>query len=487
GITPQLVAELAPSPTKGTAWYRFRSRQTGWVPFWVEAVNAKGKQSSNTVTILVDPQKCEWSTGSGQYLMVQVFEMTMKDNSDRVYCYVSYENNPEQRVPAQSNEFIQVKGGKANFAGTAVGSMINGPNSILIPTPQDGVLDVSGKCLGWAGNNLHDMGIFSTSFTNADWDGARHSIQGASYTVEFAIKPWTPAVESAMLGKYWFEDPTLAAPWGLTIHNLYSTQGDIDPRERRLSWNWDGDSSHINGFQVFLEGKPYGYFKGSDIRSADVLNDYYCGHTAHWQVAAVSGAAQSPPSSPAEEVQTACQTYVVVQFDKVTWIDTKDGFKPWAQWQPCDSLDVYYSLGLNGIKKSFGWSPSFGEGCINCLQSLACGSHSLLDMGTFYQASDAHPDILVAAVDSADIPIKLWADFWDADVGAFDDRIAYHVEDIYYSTLQQAQADLGCGKDFRSTAQVVDSAGVSFLSYRLTVYPNACNDIPVGIPLPISP
>jgi hypothetical protein len=487
GITPQLVAELNPSPTKGPAWYKFRSPQTGWIPFWVEAVSAKGRQPSNTITLYVDPQKCEWSQGSGQYLTVQVFEMTVKDNSDKVYCYVSYENNPEQRIPEQSDKFIQVKGGKANFAGAAVGAVVSGPNSVLIPIPLDGALDVAGKCYGWAGNNLHDLGNFGASFTTLDWDGARRTIKGAAYNIEFAIKPWTPAVEAAMLGKYWYEDPTLPAPWGLSIHQLYAPGGNVDPRERQLKWNWDGDAKLIQGFQVFIDGKPYGYFAGANNRSADVFNPFYCGHTVHWQVAAVSGVAQSPPSAIFENVLPNCKTFVTVKFESVSWLDTKDGFKPWAQWQPCDSLDLYYSLGLNGTKKEFGWSPSFGVGCTNCVQNVACGGHSFLDLGSFYSSADPNPDTLVVSIDTNEIAIKLWADFWDYDWGSGDDRIAYHVEELWYPSLQKAQEELGCGKEFISDAKVLDSAGLSTIWYKVAVYPNACSDFPLGVPLPQAP
>ncbi|MFZ5808059.1 MAG: hypothetical protein ACOY16_02155 [Chloroflexota bacterium] len=487
GITPQLIAELAPSPTKGPAWYRFRAPQTGWIPFWVEAVTAKGKQPSNEITLYIDPQKCEWSQGGGQYLTVQVFEMTVKDNSERVYCYVSYENNPEQRIPQSSEEFIDVKGGKANFSGLAVGAMISGPNSVLIPMPLDGALDVTGKCLGWAGSTIHELGSFAASFTSLEWDGARRTLKSQKFDLEFAIKPWTPAVEAAALGKYWYVDPTLPVPWGLSISGVRSPGFDVDPRERSLHWKWDGNPNLIKGFQVFLEGKPYGYFDGANIRSASVLTPYFCGHTVKWQVAAVSGAAQSQPSAIFEDILPNCKTYVTVKFKTIGLIDTKDGFKPWAQWQPCDSLDLYYSLGLNATKKKFGWSPSFGEGCVNCLQSIACGSYSFQSLGSFFNPSDPNPDTLVTVIETENIPIRLWADLWDYDWHSGDDRISYHLEEHQFPSLQKAQEELGCGKEFMSFAKITDSAGLSTLHYDLTVYPNACADFPLGIQLPVSP
>lgn len=108
-LSPQVVASLNPSPAKGPAWYKFRALQTGYVTFWVEAVNPKGKQPSNEIGLSIDPQNCAWTMGSGQYLMVQVFDMTIKGNYTKVYCFVAYENNEAQRIPENTSDFIQVQ------------------------------------------------------------------------------------------------------------------------------------------------------------------------------------------------------------------------------------------------------------------------------------------------------------------------------------------------------------------------------------------
>lgn len=484
GITPQLVAELTPAQGKGTAWYRFRSPQTGWVPFWVEAANQEGKQPTNTIILYVDPQKCEWSQGSGSFLMVQVFDMTLHSPADSVYCYVSYEDAPERRIPDDINQFIAVKNGKAGFGGLEVGAMVSAVNAILIPLPPDGKFDTGGKCLGWSGNQLIELGSFSGSFPMMEWDGARRIIKTAAYDIEFSMKPWTPAVEAAMHGKYWYENPTIPAPWGLKASQLYSPITNVDPRERLLSWNWDGDPASITGFQVYLEGKPYGFFSGAGLRSASVLNPYYCGSPVKWQVVAVSASAQSPLSQEIVVNLPNCQSFVQVIFQDVMFQELRDGFKPWAQFNECDSVDLYYTFYLNDQHKSFGWSPSFGEGCVNCVQTVGCNVMSFQQLGSFY--SVPYPDTLVSAIDDKNIKIQVMVNFWDYDWGSDDDLISKHYEEFNFASLEQAQAELGCGKEYFSSQKVHES-GYSIIHFKLMVYPNPCSDFPVGVPLPEHP
>ncbi|NIN63393.1 MAG: hypothetical protein GTO63_01485, partial [Anaerolineae bacterium] len=149
-LAPRVVASLKPSPTTGPAWFKFFAPQSGWVPFWVEAVNSEGKQPSNEITLFID-SNC--STPASDYLQVEVFDMTLQGNYDKVYCYASYEGTPEQRIPENLGDFIKAEGSKADFSAAGAG-----PKSKIIPKPKDGTLDLQGKCLGWSGNMLKDLG-----------------------------------------------------------------------------------------------------------------------------------------------------------------------------------------------------------------------------------------------------------------------------------------------------------------------------------------
>ena len=404
-LSPQLVAELKPSPAQGPAWYKFRAPRTGWVTFWVEAVNAQAKQPSNEIGLFIDPQKCAWTPGNEKYLIVQVFDMTVKGNYDKVYCYVSYENNPEQRIPESKlsglmlgvigsgppeDNFIQVKGGKADFSGTTVGQEAK-IFAKLVPIPQDGSLDVQGKCLGWSGKTLQDLGTFAGKFTVNDWDGARRTVKGASYEIEFAIKPWTPAVETATMGKFWYEDPTLPAPYNLSI----GPGGKVDPRERVLYWKWDdvplpgGDPKPITGFQVFLDDLPYGYFTGTNTRQALVQN-FYCGKPARWQVSAVSGLAQSPRSATFENALPECQLFAQVTFKTLHAAVVNE---------TCETIGVKYAIWANNVKIKF-WT-------INIHQGITCRTY------TFKELSDDPPtDTIIVPLSGQPPSLRFGTDFY---------------------------------------------------------------------------
>lgn len=507
-LAPRLVASLSPSPTKGPAWYKFFAPQTGYVTFWVEAVNASSHQPSNEITLYIDPQKCSWTQGSGLYLMVQVFEMTVQGNYDQVYCYVSYEGNPERRIPENAGDFIQVKAGTADFGGTTVGQE-GKMFARLIPVPKDGALDVEGKCLGRLGQNPPvDLGYFVGKYTANEWDGARRKVKGATYEIEFAVKPWTPAVEMAEMGEYWYEDPSLPAPYDLKesgVRYIFPPP-DYDPRERALYWKWDGDPKRITGFQVYrssvsyadyqggdahnppqppAEWKktvPYGYYPGADRRGADV-ETFYCGRRVRWEVAAVADLAQSPRTA-LEINLPPCHTYAMVKFEEIELRNCDD-----------DPFDAYFLIMIhdNGdvsALRRFGSGPiGFGEG--GFFIPLHCGRHSFLDLaGTFDESPTA--DTLLIPIETDSIDVTVWTRFADHNVIGSDDTITNYSARHQYPTLKDAQADLGCGKRFESgwlgkKFFKWDFDADARISYTLTVFPNACLDFPLGIPLPEAP
>lgn len=474
-LAPRVVASLSPSPTKGPAWYKFFAPQTGWITFWVEAVNASSHQPSNEITLFIDPQKCSWTMGSGLYLMVQVFEMTVKGNYDKVYCYVSYEGNPERRIPENAGDFIQVKAGTADFGGATVGQE-GKIVARLVPVPKDGSLDVEGKCLGRLGQNPPvDLGYFIGKYTANDWDGARRKVKGASYEIEFAIQPWTPAVEKAATGKYWYEDATLPAPYDLTESGIRSPLFNVDPRERVMHWKWDGDPKRITGFQVYVSGIPYAYYPGADTRSAHVQSPFYCGHRVQWQVAAVADLARSPQTT-LEVALPPCRTYAMVKFEEI-------------ELRNCDEhpLDAYFWIAMRGgsvRKQQNFWGEDIFRGK-NKYFPLLCRRYSFLNLAWPFSESPTADTLLVPIkTDAIDVTVETM--FIDSDFWSTDDIIAYYRARHQYPSLQNAQAALGCGKRFESDWLTNDEAE-SRVSYTLTVFPNACHDFPLGILLPVAP
>ncbi|MBI4675831.1 MAG: hypothetical protein HY741_29680, partial [Chloroflexi bacterium] len=186
---------------------------------------------------------------------------------------------------------------------------------------------------------------------------------------------------------------------------------------------------------------------------------------------------------------------------------------PWTNegWGgKCDELEVYYDLGIAAwgdgksysTQKNFGWG---GEKCqgptiFNCigdpgylmqLKRIIC--QDVPYYYTFQQLGGGfgvpYPDTLVVPMPDKDISIRVGTNFYDHDQGD-DDAFGKHRAEHKYPDLQSAQKELGCGgKTFRNPENVflIDDDADTAINYTLTVYPNACSDFPLGVPLPVPP
>jgi hypothetical protein len=466
-LMPQVVTTLQPSPGTGPAWVKFFAGQEGYLTFWVEAVNSKGKQPSNEITLLI-PQNVGCATTVTDYLQVQVFDMTLQGNYDSVYCYASYEAAPETRIPASAGAFVQVKAGKADFSESAAGL-----NSRMVPVPKDGSLDIEGKCLGWSGQTLNELGHFGGRFTQDDWDGARRTLKSTSYEIEFAVKPYTVGVWSTLgvgTGMYGYEDPTLPAPYEVSMAQVYSAWAKIDPRERALSWKWVGDPKKIKGFAVFLDGIPYGYFDGANTRQATVYNPNYCGKRFRWQVRAVAGPTQSALSTPLDYDMPKCKTLATVRFDKFYLEQTRGS---------CGILDSHFWIAVNEQSRNFGgwshcsagptifdWLEKCNYGEVTQAWGIRCGEV------TFKQLTQGF-DVFTIPIDPNGVYLRIVSEFWEYDGGKLADLDVQ----LSYPSLEKAQEDLGCGKTFVSDFFWAARVKTRIV-YTVAVYPNACADVP---------
>lgn len=479
-LMPQVVASLQPSPATGPAWVKFFPGQEGYLTFWVEAVNSKGKQPSNEITLLI-PQNVGCATTVTDYLQVEVFDMTLQGNYDKVYCYASYDAAPEQRIPASAGAFVQVKAGKADFSDAAAGL-----KSRMVPVPTDGSLDIEGKCLGWSGQTLNDLGPFSGTFTQSDWDGARRTLKSTSYEIEFAVKPYTVGVWSTLgvaTGMYGYEDPTLPAPYDVSIGNVSSPSGTNDPRKRALAWKWAGDPKKIKGFAVFLDGIPYGYFDGPSTRQATVYSPNYCGKSFLWQVRAVAGPTQSPLSPLLYDKLPDCKTYVMVKFNWISLLWSSDGLFG----GDCDTLSAYYRIRVNEETKAY-WGPPYWTGGSTIFTATPVGTFMIsMKCGVRYSFSGMgygpNPDEIVVPVEAEPFEVLISTLFFDYDEWSANDKFGDHSERLSFSSLQDAQQDLGCGKSF-TTDRARTGTATSVLNYTVFVYPNECSDVPPYLPSP---
>ena len=293
GVPARVIGSFEPAGG-GAAWLEFPAPQPGLVTFWVEAFNALGRQASNPVTISIDPV-CPATLATD--LTVNLLDITVSGNADRVYCYVSYEGAPEMRLPLAGSEFVAISGGRGSFPPGAL------PAFAL---PSDGKLDVSGECWGWTGKALTKLGPFSGSFASDTWNGQVQSIDGQGYKINLSMATvGSLKLNSGQGVTYGFIDNLIPAPYDVkddTVRCAFGP-GQCGEGDRYLSWKWQplpGSSKPISGFKIYLNGQPFADEPGAVSRGTYVTLPATCNLHVSWQVAAVAGSATSLKSLPYE-------------------------------------------------------------------------------------------------------------------------------------------------------------------------------------------
>jgi LysM repeat protein len=456
-------ATLKPSPSTGPAWYEFQPEVGGAVSIWVEAANSYSSQPSNTVWVFI-PYVSGCPATVAHQLNISFLDMAVDGNFDRAYCYVSFENTPEQRVPLLGGDFIQLQGGKSQ-------GPINRTFNITIPNHRK--IDLSGDCWAWSGSDLSDIGEFKAALALDTWNGERQTLKGNGFQIGISITPTTvmgtgnTGVESI--------DPTLPAPYDVLEEPLPSGLQASYPLGRTLRWKWDGDLNKVDSFEIFLNGQPAVKTMGTiKEKEYPVLLPGECGQPVRWQVAVRVGTAISSLSAPFQYDLPPCQTYLRVRFNDIYLSKTDDGFPGDA----CDTLDTYFEISVGDTSRSF-WNSNF-------FIPLKCGGHMFSDMtgGNYPQIYGPEPNVITIPLYPGEDVSALWikARFWDSDEASSDDLFASFAEHplgVYIPQLGERWTNPSinplCAIDQRTGWSIFDEARSS-LSYTYSVYPNTCKD-----------
>ena len=479
GASPQSMAKLAASPAMGPAWAEIPIQPSGLLQFWVAALNASGSQPSNIVSVTAE-QAC--ATSDPTYLQVQALDITVPAGVGQAYCYVSIMNEAAIRVPRDESQFIEVAGGKAALAASAAADQ-----NLVIPIPPDGSLAVSGECLGWSGSTLIDLGRFQTASGRDTWDGQRHGVQGDTYELGFAVNPLGGSNVTTFSGSYGPDIPPPFALVELAAPDISIAKGF--PPARTLHWKWDGDASKLTGFAVYLNGKQVATHPYPDMRDVLVRLPGECGNHVRWEVVALGPSVQLqrygpyvPVESrrsnpPVEYDQPPCQAYVAVKFDRLDVLLTDE--EGWSG--PCPTLEAYYALNVNDGLKKFYYPGGSGVG--SSFFTVQCGkSYSLYDMGRPYLQWDKYPDTVVTTIKDPNKPfdIQVTTFFFDYDDWTGADWFGLHHMEYGMNSLKEAQEFFGCGTHY--SIDYINSVAGTVLYYTVSVYPNACADLPPYIP-----
>jgi hypothetical protein len=420
GGPPKVIASLKGSPQTGPAWYEFAAPISGIYSFWIEAVNALGRQPSEIQWVGVTDLNC--SPGVATHLTVETVDMQVSGGYDRVYCYLSVEGMPEKRIPTNDNLFVQVQGiwgDISNWTGSG--------NSFLLPEPLDGEVTLEGKCLGWTGGSGPDnLGIFKASVPKTQWDGSRLELKGQAYIIGIRIQPHGAVRASGFYTYTDFTIPVPSVPWVTTEKSPDPNENDKLARRPTLHWIWSGDTSKLTGFTIFLDGKFFRSvpnWQGGAPGNWDemILLPTSCGGTYKFQVAANSGEAQSVPSVIYEYRQPPCERYVEVTFESVDFMFIADGetFPLFVNQLPCHVAETRFYLIVNNQSRFFGFRDI--KGCAKYTFS------QLIYAGSQKQVID-RPDTFIVPIPSKATTLSVGVHMIDRDLIG-DDTICYIKKD----------------------------------------------------------
>jgi len=461
----RVIASLKPA-LGGTAWFEFPAPGPGYYTFWVEAVNAVGKQPSNQAGPVLIPQQCPATLATK--LDVKLSDLNTSASADKAYCYVSFQNMPEIKIPPGINDFFRPFGGIwALFPGPppppgagCLGCEVIG--SFSVPVPNTNTLQVSGECWGFSGSGKvpNKVGTFKTEMPQKDWDGKPHVIDGGTIKVTIQIGVSGNLQLSNPNDTYGFDDPSIPTPYEVKQGQYFCT-GTCDPHKVPVSWKWSGDQNQIVGFIVYLNGAPYKTVYDRTLREIEAQLPALCGLTNKWTVAALTQTTQSPKSDPYEDKQDPCNGWAAVRFKTIDFESTTivGGINPSL---PCDNMYMAYRIGLNSTYRD-----------MSNRQFVSCGSHLFVNLASFENPGNPQSQTIIVPIDpKGKIGIQIFASFYD-----HSELVADHYIPLEFASWSDAIAQTDqCGKTWTSDDQRNNIA--SKLSVALSFYPNVCSPTP---------
>lgn len=486
GSLPSKVVDLQKLPETGIAKAQFAVPYKGIFNIWVEAVNQGGSQPSNVVTVN--------ATGCPDYeperLQIDTLEMRTAQLYEKTYCYITIEEYPASRFPLTDDTFNEVIWGKLYISSLKY--------NIAVPTDQ--ILDISGECWGWAGDNLSKIGIFNQKFAPEVWDGRISTLDGGGFQIDISIlhlginmisAPVTGVSNQVMNNPFLSNntqypiplDPSLPVPINLHQERYGSNDANASDAdiydwywERTLKWDWNGDLKKIKGFAIYRDGEFLYWIEGAGKRETQVKLPTTCGKNVHWQVAALSNNEQSGLSEPINELLPKCNTYVKVIFDRIEVSCTADGWSPPCRdkWAVNDTLQLYYILKVGSFTKQF-----YGG---NFFFPLTTGTYTFSDLGKMYVTAKKIPsaDTFIIPINS-DPNFDIGVELWDYDDDSGNDKIFSDLRHFtawtdadFIVTPQQDYPDCKYKFEWKDSNEHAEIK----LFFSFEIFPNSCRDTP---------
>jgi hypothetical protein len=258
---------------------------------------------------------------AGPQVEFQALEFEVFEDYDRVYCYASLADGPEERYPQSEDQFFS-PGDERHWN---IDEHLGRRFAYLA---EDEPMRVFAHCYALTGipgqGLLVDLGSFE-QYHDPPWQGEMVEVfsnpgpEGDYFRVEYRL--CEGSCEEAL-----FSPPRLRS---ITV----GPHSPFGPSERTamLRWDWDGDEAQISGFRVYVNG-TFVRAVGTDRGLLALFGGYYeheisdlrptCGETLEFEVTVYSGPtdvpdAESPRSNSRVWEADACQRTVRVTFQSL--------------------------------------------------------------------------------------------------------------------------------------------------------------------------
>jgi len=385
---PEMIASFRPSPGDSGARFLFSSEREpfGHFTYAVTAYDGSGEvwsPPSETIEILC----LTLETPDTVSVSVEALEMTVRDPFDRLYCYVSLEGSPFERVPHGSS-FIELESGSWNIA-----EHFSGSNKRTIRINRVTPLEIQAECLGWQGGTLVNLGRFSRSHPPEEWDGRllTASPPGSSFNVTYRINPVEP--EEYETGYWPYTDASIPPPFNLHTKEYYARCTGEPPSsdgilrlcnmvdQPGIAWDFNlpGGNPESLYFRIYVrradEATPRHYYTQPENIPAPQILVEECGSSpVFYSVEAVvgsdplSGEEITSPLSEELEVPPSCPGQLEITLEALHVYEAADG-DPGTDvcfWDCGSTIEAYgwIQVGSKRIRWNSHCDPSPGRNCI---------------------------------------------------------------------------------------------------------------------------
>lgn len=419
----QLAADLeTEEETADQAWYEFTSPVAGLVSVWVEAYNVIGSTSSTVKTLKI-PADC--SSSISDELELKTLELRVGEEYRDVYFYLSAEGNPENRFPADDSDFLAVESGQIDLS-----SGFAGAEKLTLTRPDDGNVQISGECWGWAGGSPTKLSSFDLSIPENEWNDTAKEVGNHNCSLGFSLKEKEDhSTYETMSGK---GGSSVPPPFNVRSLKLKYYESSLEPSEewswfweREIRWQWPYDIKQINGFSIYQNGVLLKTVP-ANVRSAIVILPSWCGDKVDWKVVANAKKGSPSPSQPAVEMLPYCGKYAEVVFDWMHIVKSCDSCccGGWAS----DTYEAYITLSVNGLVHTFG----------NQDHTIGITAGNIYFKGLTAYFNKPKQERFLVPISKEPVKLRIDGFFYDYDWGSADDQWARLLMVYHHDTFQDA-------------------------------------------------